>query len=496
MHRHLVFPLLLASVSNLALAGTAPPKVDKQSWSCMTAADAQTRKLQVEQGMLPNVVFSGEDQKAGIEARMVKYKTPALSVAVIRGGKLDWSTAWGKLQHDGAHADCATLFQAGSLSKPVTVLGAMRIKQQGLIDFDRNIEAYLSSYHLPQGKQSDANPVTLRNLLTHTSGLTPGGYQGYAQGQPLPTDVQTVMAEPPSNARKVEVSQAPNGALRYSGGGYTVAEIALQDRLGKPFDQIMETWLTRPVGMREATFTIPLAAAHHARTARGHRADGSAVAGGWHNHPEQAAAGLWATPSDMAAFLIEVRKAWLGKSRIFTQEAIRELLAKPIEGHAYGFRLSGEGEQLFITHYGGTVGYNAGMTINLHTGNGAVYMCNSENGPGLGGEFLSAVSRVYGWPQFREVQVTRVSHAVEALNALTGNYAFPDQGPVVEVAYDKDALTLVFPNGDRYAMAAIKGLPLEFIHPDTAVRASFERKGSDMLMQLYGQTARRLPHPK
>ena len=491
--------LLICSIGSSILASASPSShvehrsriASEQRWKCFTASDAQARKQQIERDILPRVVFAGETEPVSVESRMSKYKTPALSVAVIHNGKLDWSAAWGQLQVDGAPAGCDSLFQAGSLAKPATLLAALRMKQKGLIDFDKNVDTYLSSYHLPPGHQTDANPVTFRNLFAHTSGITPGGYDGYAQGLPIPSDQQIVRAEAPGNSRKVEVLNSPNTSLAYSGGGYTLIEIALQDRLRKPFEQIMADWLIAPVGMRQADFTQPLPAAIHRHAARGYLADGRGVPGGWHNHPEQAAAGLWATASDLAAFLIEIRKGYMGTSKIFTRSSIREILAKPIDGHAYGFRLIGEGDQVFITHYGGTIGYRAGMTLNLRTGDGAVYLNNSDNGADLGGDFLSAVSRAYGWPVFRETQVKRAPQTVEVLRSLAGRYVFAEQNWKVSVVYESDALTLVFPNGDRYAMASILGTPREFIHPDSGVRASFDGQGTDITMKLYGQTGQR-----
>ena len=289
------FSVLLTGITTSAIAATLQMSASKeskqaeiqQSWSCYTASDAQARKEKVEHGMLPAVVFDGEFKPVSIESRMALYKTPALSVAVIHHGELDWSAAWGQLQKDGAPADCGSLFQAGSLAKPVTLLAALRMKTAGLIDFDRSIETYLSSYHLPAGRQTDANPVTFRNLLAHTSGVTPGGYAGYAENEPLPTDQQIVRGEAPVNSRKVEVLNTPGASLSYSGGGYTVVEIALEDQLHQPFDQIMRTWVLAPVGMKQADFTVPLPVSSHAHTARGHRVDGTLVPGGWHN-PEQA----------------------------------------------------------------------------------------------------------------------------------------------------------------------------------------------------------------
>ena len=482
----------VADTSQMAVIEDGKQPELQAHWSCYTASDAQARKKQVEHGLLPHVVFDGEIKPVSIETRMAMAKTPALSVAVVHNGKLDWSAAWGQLQADGAGADCGSLFQAGSIAKPVTLLAALRMKAAGLIDFDRSIETYLSSYHLPAGRQTNANPVTFRNLLAHSAGIAPGGYAGYAQNEPIPTDQQIVRGEAPSNSRKVEVLNAPGASLAYSGGGYTVIEIALQDQLHKPFDQIMREWLLSPVGMKQADFTMPLPASSHPHTARGHKIDGTLISGGWNNYPEQAAAGLWATATDLAMFLLEIHKGYVGKSNVFTQASIRELLASPIANHAYGFRLMGEGDQVFITHYGGTVGYRAGMTLNLQTGDGAVFLTNSDNGSNLGGAFFSAVSRAYEWPMFREERVKRMTQPAAVLQSLVGIYVFPDQGWKVSVVYERDSLTLVFPAGNRLplVMVPIHGRPREFVH-ETGVHANFDGEGQDLKIQLFGQTGQR-----
>ena len=166
------------------------------------------------------------------------------------------------------------------------------------------------------------------------------------------------------------------------------------------------------------------------------------------------------------------------------------MLAKPIDNQAYGFRLMGEGDQVFITHYGGTTGYRAGMTLNLRTGDGAVFLTNSDNGSNLGAEFLSAVSRAYEWPTFREERVKRMEQPPAVLQSLTGNYVFPEQGWKVSVVYESDSLTLVIPNRGRLVMVPIQGRPREFIH-DTGVRASFDGEGKEMKIQLFGQTGQR-----
>lgn len=462
----------------------------QKHWSCYTSADAQARKKQVTNDILPQLVFDGETQAVDIETRMAESKLPALSVAVIHQGKLDWSAAWGQLQTGGSDADCSSLFQAGSIAKPATLLAVLRMRSTGLIDLDRNIETYLSSYQLPQGQQTQANPVNFRNLLAHTSGVVRGGYAGYAQNEPIPTDQQIVRGEVPSNSPQVEVVNPPGASLAYSGGGYTVAEIALQDHLQKPFDQLMHEWLIEPADMKQASFTMPLPEISHPHTARGHQIDGSIITGGWNNYPEQAAAGLWATATDLAVLLLEIHRGYEGKSKLLTQASIHEMLANPIANHVYGFRLVGQGDQIFITHYGGTVGYSAGITLNLQSGNGAVFLANSRNGANLGEEFFSAVSRTYEWPVFRERKVKRLKQPAEVLQSLAGTYVF--QGWKVMVLHKNDSLTLLFPAGNRLplVMLPIQSDSLKFAH-ETGVIADFVIEGKDAKIHLFGQTGLR-----
>ncbi len=476
---------LLFAAFMAGLAGVSRSS-EPETWSCVAGPDAQARRQQVADHIQPRVIFEGEDVRGGVLDRMAVHHVPALSVAVIKEGKLDWTAAWGALEAGGTKADCSTLFQGGSLAKPTTLVAALRMKQEGVIAFDEDIEAYLDAYHLPQGQQSVENPVTLRNLFRHTSGITRGGYMGYSQDAALPTTSQILLGEAPANSRAIQVVEKPNEHLAYSGGGYTLIEAALQDHLHQPFEQLMQQWLIEPLGMQQASFVQPVPGATRMRTAKGHSTDGSPVPGGWNNHPERAAAGLWATPSDLALLLLEMHKASRGESSLLDRASMEEMLADPIEGHSYGFRRFGEGDDLFITHYGGTVGYRAGMTINVRTGNGAVYLTNSDGGSELGTEFLNAVSEVYGWTGFKAINVRRITKSVEELQALTGVYDFQD-APSVSVVLEQGVLTLVFPNKDRYAMAPIEGAPSEFIHPPTAVRITFEQAEDGTKMNLYGE---------
>ena len=142
---------------------------------CAQQPGAAARRVAFEQGVMPGVVFEGETQPQPLSARMEAQQVPGLAVAVVRAGRLDWSAVYGLRAADKPAVSCRTLFQAGSLAKPVTVLAALRLADAGRLDWDRDVDGLLRTVHLPAGKQSAEHPVTLRHLFAHTAGITPGG---------------------------------------------------------------------------------------------------------------------------------------------------------------------------------------------------------------------------------------------------------------------------------------------------------------------------------
>ncbi len=150
---------------------------------CISKEKSIERKVQLEEGIREQVKFLGEAEDfSSITDRMSEYNIPALSLAVINQGEIEWADIYQNANFPEEHnLDCSSIFQAASLSKPVTFLAALRMQSAGRIDLDKNIQEYLKDFVLPQGKQTAENPVTFRNIFSHTSGINPGGYQGYTE---------------------------------------------------------------------------------------------------------------------------------------------------------------------------------------------------------------------------------------------------------------------------------------------------------------------------
>lgn len=449
------------------------------------------RKSQLENEIIGKVKFLGEPENfSTLSNSMINYAIPGVSLAIINEGKIEWSHTYTNPSFPEQKLNDSSIFQAASLSKPVTFLAALRMHTFGTIDLDENIEDYLKSFNLPKGKQTDNNPVTFRNIFAHTSGITAGGYQGYPRGLIVPSDIEILKGAAGVNSHPIEVLSKPNEILAYSGGGYTLAEVALQDIYNDTFSNLMKTWILDPVGMKHSEFTQPLIVKDSSKVAKGYTADGNVLEGGWRNHPEQAAAGLWSTSTDLANFLIEIYLAYQGQKSVFSTSAIKSILNEERDGHIYGFIVDRSNNGLTLTHYGGNAGYRTGMTIDLTTGKGLVYLINSDNGGALGNELLLSASKLYGWNHFNRIEVKKQNIEKTMLQSFVGNYMWNSEVELsITFSDTTNKISLHFPNGDKYKLVPIESENLDFIHPNTGIQISFSIKDNEHYFKLYGQKA-------
>ena len=185
------------------------------------AASVTERASHIENGMLPAVLVAGEPiHPVTLADRMAALRVPGVGVAVIHDGRIDWTRGYGLAGPNGKPVTTDTVFQAASISKPVTALVTMRLAQQKAIDLDIDVNAYLGGWKLPRDPNAADRLVTLRDLLTHTGGATGHGFAGYAPGAPIPTTDQILNGQPPANSDEVRVDTTPGALWRYSGGGY------------------------------------------------------------------------------------------------------------------------------------------------------------------------------------------------------------------------------------------------------------------------------------
>ena len=292
-----------------------------------------------------------------------------------------------------------TLFQAASISKPVTAFAVMRLVEAGKLSLDEDVNHYLKSWKVPESEFTRGAPVTLRALLSHTSGTGDGfGFPGYDPASERPTLVQILNGEKPSNVGRVFWERPPFTAYKYSGGGTVIVQLLLTDTLGKPFHEIMRELVLEPVGMKSSTYEQPLPPQRDSNVARAHDGGGRAMDAKWHVYPEQAPAGLWTTPTDLATLAIELQNALRGKSKILSRAAAQEMVTPVGTGpYAIGFGIEQRNEGWYFGHGGSNWGFQCNLQAHRLKGYGFAVMTNSDSGGRLNAEVQARIAAAYNW---------------------------------------------------------------------------------------------------
>lgn len=401
-----------------------------------------------------------------LDELMARLGVPGLSLAVIRDFEIHWAKGYGTADVEaGVPVTVETLFQAGSISKPVAAMGVMKAVQDGLFGLDDDINDILTSFHVDGGEFSREHPITPRTLTSHTSGLGDGfGYPGYDPSVTVPTLLQTLEGHELSNTGPVFVERPPMTLAEYSGGGVSVMQQALMDARGGPFPEIMREHVLGPIGMTNSTYLNPLPPEWDRRAARAHSADGESMGAKWHIYPEMAAAGLWTTAPDLARFAIEVQKSALGRSnRVLTRTTVQEMLRPVGVGDfAVGFTIQKRGQGWYFGHGGSDWGFNAWLQSHMSNGYGMAVMTNSDRGGELIREIRRRVEHAYQWdahadPAPRGYAVPPSDGGVvldeDVLRSFVGRYRF-DGITDLEIELVDGALVGVI-GGTRVPMLAV-----------------------------------------
>jgi len=364
-----------------------------------TAGDDKTRIQRIEANVVDLPLGDKEAPlRLDLKQLMDLCKVPGLSMAVIDDFRIVWVKTYGVIENGSTKpVTPRTLFQAGSISKPVAASGALWLVEHGKLSLDENVNDKLKTWKVPENEYTKEQKVTLRRLMSHTAGLTVHGFPGYDVNDALPTLVQIFDGEKPANTPPIRVDVVPGTIERYSGGGVTIEQQLVMDVTGEPFPRFMHDTVLKPLGMTDSSYEQPLPPARAAMTATATRGDGSAVHGRWHIYPEMAAAGLWTTPTDLAKFAIEIALSRNGKANhLLSEKMTREMLTPVKDEAGLGFFIDRNTPGQF-GHDGADEGFQALLTMNSETGKGAAMMVNSDNGIAVGMFLMQSVAREYGW---------------------------------------------------------------------------------------------------
>jgi CubicO group peptidase (beta-lactamase class C family) len=386
--------------------------------------DAEARIARVLAGLRPAIEVKGDPPvRWTLAERMAFYKIPGVSVAVVDGGKIAWARGFGVKAaggHDPVTPD--TLFQAASISKPFAALATMRLVEDGRLDLDADVNHRLQAWKVPESELTKSEKVTLRRIMSHTSGLSVHGFLGFAAGEPLPTLPQILDGKPPAKNPPVRVEAVPGKRSSYSGGGVTVMQLLVGEVTGEPYDELLRRTVLAPLGMTQSTFAQPLPAALAPQAAAAHDAGGKPLPGRWHTYPMLAAAGLWTTPTDLARMIVALQDTYAGRAQpVVRQRTLREMLTVVRPPFGLGFGVDGSGQDLRFSHNGGNDGYRGTFLGYAERGKGLAILVNSDNAE-LQFEIQRAIATEYGWPDTFAKEIAPVPLSAEQIAAFVGSY--------------------------------------------------------------------------
>ena len=310
------------------------------------------------------------------------FMVPGSAVAIIKDGQVVFKKGYG-------FADVAkqkpvgfdTGFNIGSISKTVAAWGVMRLVEQGKISLDAPVEQYLKRWKLPK-TEFDNSAVTVRGLLSHTAGLSLHGYPGWGPNDTLPSVEASLLGEN-NGPGDVRLIMKPGSKWKYSGGGYTISQLLIEEVSGQKFTDYMREHVLQPLGMNSSDYQISPSIVAHS----------SVAYDGWGKvtpnplFTAKAAAGLHTTINDFSQFAIanlSGSKQQKPGRNVLKTKTIKQMFApvaasKGKWGLGYGIRPIGNG-LISVGHGGANRGWHAVFTVVPQTNDGLVITTNGSNG--------------------------------------------------------------------------------------------------------------------
>ncbi|MFP3833607.1 serine hydrolase domain-containing protein [Chryseobacterium sp. SIMBA_028] len=342
-----------------------------------------TTKKAVDIGYLDKKTDSlyTEIQRIGLEATK-KNNVPGVAIAVIQNGKIAWVQCIGFANIETKKPITThTIFNVGSISKMVSAWGLMQLTEKGLVTLDEPVNKSLVRWKLPVS-QYDVSKVTLQRILSHTAGLSVHGYGGSEQGVSLLSLEESLSGKTKRNGESVYLISEPGTKWEYSGRGYTLAQLILEEKTNEKFADYMKKNVFKPLGFNRTSYEWT--SEMMASSATAYDASGNPIKN--RIFTEQAAAGLQTTVLDLAHFAELSITQDPDKLHNVLRPSTIQLMERPVlpfsdQGKSgLGYRFMNYDDLKTIGHTGENEGWSAATFIHLPTKNGIVILCNGSNG--------------------------------------------------------------------------------------------------------------------
>ena len=277
--------------------------------------------------------------------------------------------------------DSNTIFNACSISKFLTALLVIKLTEQGILDLDEDVNKSLISWKVPDNKFTKNKKVTLRNLLSHQSGIMDpeDSFMELCTNEGLPSMVKLLSGMTPYCKAPIVVKYEPESDFQYSDAGFCIIQQMIEDVIGKPFERVMEELIFHPLKMMNSTFTPNKSGKIGENFSCGHNKDGKLVDGKYPIYPYSAACGLWTTSSDLSLLVLDLMNALKSKSKIgISPNKVKEMINSQGCKEWTGLGVFLDGEE--ISSLGWGIGFQCMMVVYPHLGTGLITMTNTDLG--------------------------------------------------------------------------------------------------------------------
>ncbi|MCX2718449.1 serine hydrolase domain-containing protein [Lentiprolixibacter aurantiacus] len=400
--------------------------------------------------MAINGLISRDSTVKSVEEFLVARGLKGLSVAVFEDYEVIWADSWGFKETGTADSvNLETAFSTASISKGVTATLLAMLEEEGLMDLNVPVNNYLKRWKLPENDFTKEVPVTLEHLLSHMAGTTQHGFADFYEGDTIPTLVESLQGKLPRYKEEISVVFKPGTTWQYSGGGYVIVQMAVEDHLGKSLADLAAERLFIPLGMSRTTMKQPNEEGFPQNVARAHDEEGKLIRTGIPITPQVAPSGMWSTPKDMALFMIEMQKALDGqKTEVISREVAKRvtniITVKTLGGSGLAWeRFHGFGNREWFSHGGANTGTGGYVYGTMEGGNGMVFFGNGPNGiriPVLD-QLRNSIVASHGWHKPLDLDV-RDSIPASLLNKVTGSYQHVLYNAQVQVTEENGTLTV------------------------------------------------------
>ncbi|MFD1173179.1 serine hydrolase domain-containing protein [Oceanobacillus picturae] len=322
-----------------------------------------------------------------IPKRMKHYNVPGLSLTLIENNHISITENHGVLEErENKNVSTDTIFSACSISKFLTTMLVMKLTEQGLLHLDEDVNEKLVSWKVPRNAFTESKKVTLRNLLSHQSGII--------DPKDSFTELDSTIGSPPSMfellegkthycKKSIEVTYKPESGFHYSDAGYCIIQQLVEDVTEESFQQVVNELLFKPLAMENSTLDMKRLATNSEGFSCGHNKYGEVVDGKYPIYPYPAASGLWTTSIDLAKLAIELMNALKGESKIGISARRAKEIISPQGGKAWsglGIFLEGSEKEFELTSLGWGIGFQCMVVLFPNMEKGAIIMTNAELG--------------------------------------------------------------------------------------------------------------------